>query len=593
MLIDTNDLVAATDFNRNTGKYTSLAAEGRRIVILKDQKLVAALIGIHDLNRLDALDSAADLGFDDIPDIPDNDITDDRDTKPSEPPSSVVLPIGLTAGGVPAQINPREHLLVVGRGASELMGVLLTRAAAATPVEDVQHFVIGAGTPTVMLPSTPADTPTPVILGITTDSTIRGEQRLADQITGELHRRLTLLREHTVNTVEQYRQMHPAAAPVDHLTVILDGADALLSGPLMAPVSEIIRRGTDLGMNVWLFSEVPPTAPVMRMAAISQRIALHMPTGYQSREVIGSDAAAHLKPHQAFLHTGNQSLTPVVTPTATPPLTPATPTAPPALQWPAPPQPEPVETLVNRWQASDDHPTEPAVPIGVIDDVANHRHLLYALRFPQGGLTNVITVNTHDSEFVQTLLIAASLADSAARLRFHYLGTRPLPTTATVTSQSLDDLREASDGAANAVLTALTAAAGQEHTAVCVINMIELDVMGNWPPTFSATSAADRRFWLEPIVTTVLSTALQQGAHVVLLSKDLLRLTATLRHAPPSTTAIYGAGVDSTLVGRNLREQMRNISSVPDPAHHAIATAGGHLLNENTGAHLVLAQATL
>lgn len=63
MLIDTNDLVSATDFNRNTGRYTALAAEGRRIVIVKDQQLVAALVGIHDLNRLDALDGAPELAL--------------------------------------------------------------------------------------------------------------------------------------------------------------------------------------------------------------------------------------------------------------------------------------------------------------------------------------------------------------------------------------------------------------------------------------------------------------------------------------------------------------------------------------------------
>ncbi len=61
MLVDTNDLVSATEFNRNTGRYTNRAAEGRRVVIMKDQKIVAALIGVHDLNRLDALDTTSKL----------------------------------------------------------------------------------------------------------------------------------------------------------------------------------------------------------------------------------------------------------------------------------------------------------------------------------------------------------------------------------------------------------------------------------------------------------------------------------------------------------------------------------------------------
>ncbi|MCV7256903.1 hypothetical protein H7J86_32485 [Mycobacterium hackensackense] len=574
MLIDTNDLVSATDFNRNTGRYTNRAAEGRRIMIMKDQKIVAALIGVHDLNRLDALDTTSHLGFDDIPDINDDQGADDTsaEVKP-------VMPIGITVGGEPAHINPHEDLLVVGRGATELMGVLVSQAGALT---EPQQFVIASDNPTFLLPSAPPGATPPAILAVSVDMSMAEEQRLAAQISGELQRRAALLRDHTVNTVEQYRQLDTQSAPLQTLTVSLDTADTYLGGPLGPVVSQIVRRGHDLGVNVWLFSNAMLSTQAMQLAAISQRLALHLPTVYQSRDVIGSDAAAHLKPRQAVLRDIDQGLTPVVTPAATPPLTPAAPTVPAAEQWPAMPQPGSIPSIVEMWTTSA-HSGGPSIPLGLVDDVANFRHTVFALPLINGGYTAVISDPVQARDFVQTMIAIAAATDPDD-VYFHYLGTRPPLTTPTVTSQTYEDLKSAGSAAVKSVAAALSRASEASPRAVClIINVQELVTAAKVPDTFT----------IQGFIRDLLDDDSTRDVHVVLLANDTLRLQMQLQstHRRRAATSIFFAGIDPSTAGRDIRDQVRQLRQHgPDGMHHAIAAHGAELLNERDGVYLVLAQ---
>ncbi|KMO82527.1 type II toxin-antitoxin system Phd/YefM family antitoxin [Mycolicibacterium chlorophenolicum] len=575
MLVDTNDLVSATEFNRNTGRYTNRAAEGRRVVIMKDQKIVAALIGVHDLNRLDALDTTSKLGFDDIPDIRDDQGADDTSAQ-----LKAVMPIGVTVGGEPAHINPHENLLVVGRGATELMGVFVTQAGA---LPEAQQFVIGSDNPTFLLASGPPEAAQPAILAVSVDMSMSAQLRLAAQISGELQRRVALLRDHTVNTVEQYRQLDTGSAPLPTLTIALDTADIYLGGPLGEVVSQIVRRGIDLGVNVWLFSNAALSRQAMQLAAISQRLALHLPTVDQSRDVIGSDAAAHLKPRQAVLRNIDQTLIPVVTPTATPPLTPAAPTAPTAEQWPAMPQPGSINSIVEMWTATAPG-GEPSLPLGLVDDAANHRHTLFALPLIKGGHTTVIAGPGQARAFVQILLTSAALT-SPADMYFHYLGTQVPRTTPAVSSHTYEDLRRTgSKAAVQSVATALTQAAEASPRAVClIVNIQEL---------IGAEHLGDP-FMVKEFIRDLMDDESTQHVHVVLLSNDILRLQTQLqptrRHQ--AATSIYYAGIEPAGVARDVRDQIRQLPQYnEDAARHAIATHGAELANERNGVHLVLAR---
>ncbi|AGB27090.1 hypothetical protein Mycsm_06989 (plasmid) [Mycobacterium sp. JS623] len=575
MLVDTNDLVSATEFNRNTGRYTNRAAEGRRVVIMKDQKIVAALIGVHDLNRLDALDTTSKLGFDDIPDMNDDQGADDTSAE-----AKAVMPIGVTVGGEPALINPHEDLLVVGRGATELMGVFVTQAGELT---EPQQFVIGSGSPTFLLPSSRPEATPPAILDVSVDTSMSAQQRLATQISGELQRRTALLRDHSVNTVEQYRQLDTGSAPLPTLTVALDTADTYLGGPLGEVVSQIVRTGHDLGVNVWLFSNAALFAQAMQLAAISQRLALHLPTAAQSREVIGSDAAAHLKPRQAVLRNIDQTLTPVVTPPATPPLTPATPTAPTAEQWPGLPQPTSINSIVEMWTAGapDDGP---ALPLGFVDDAANHRHTLFSLSLIKGGHTTVIADPGQAQNFVQTLLATAALIDPV-NLQFHYLGTRVPGRTPAVNSHTYEDLKHGESSAAvQSVATALTQAAEASPRAVClIVNLQELT---------RAEKVGDS-FMVKTFIADLLDDESTRHVHVVLLSNDTMRLDMQL--APTrrrqAATSIFYAGTDPTSIGRDIRDKVRQLPEYgPDAEYHAIAIQRPDPTRKYDGVYVVLAR---
>lgn len=56
-----NALVSATDLNRNSGQLITRAATGERLVVLNQNRPVAAIVPIDDLQRLVALDDTAAL----------------------------------------------------------------------------------------------------------------------------------------------------------------------------------------------------------------------------------------------------------------------------------------------------------------------------------------------------------------------------------------------------------------------------------------------------------------------------------------------------------------------------------------------------
>lgn len=290
MLIDTNDLVSATDFNRNTGRYTALAAEGRRIVIVKDQQLVAALVGIHDLNRLDALDGAPELALDEVP--------GEGDTTLSEPPPGGLL-LGHTVTGQAAYIDPRQNLMVVGRGASDFMSVLLARVGEMSADLNLQ-FVI-ANEHALQLPRPSAPDRAPTILSVILDVANARTHfcRLGDQVDGEIDRRTALLAESSVNTIDEHRRLD-SDSPAN-LVIVVDDADQVDPGILNKMMSEISRSGEKLGISVWLFAATASQRGVLPAAGISQRVALPMETPAQSRDVVYSDIAYRLKPGQAVV----------------------------------------------------------------------------------------------------------------------------------------------------------------------------------------------------------------------------------------------------------------------------------------------------
>lgn len=56
MRTDTRDIVSVTDAGRNFSRYASEVAEGRSIVIIRNNEPTAALVPLEKMDRLDKID---------------------------------------------------------------------------------------------------------------------------------------------------------------------------------------------------------------------------------------------------------------------------------------------------------------------------------------------------------------------------------------------------------------------------------------------------------------------------------------------------------------------------------------------------------
>lgn len=557
MLIDTNDLVSATDFNRNTGRYTALAAEGRRIVIIKDQQLVAALVGIHDLNRLDTLDGAPG---------PDFDAPGAEEGSRAEPPPGVLV-IGHTVTGEAAYVDPRESLMVVGRGASDFMSALLARIGE-TPDDLNLQFVI-ASERAILLPRPSAPDRAPTILSVsgTHDTTF---SRLADQVAGEIDRRAGLLAESSVSTIDQLRRL-TSDSPAN-LVIVIGDADGADPDILKQVMSEVSRAGEKLGISMWLFAATASQRSLLRDAEISQRVALPMESPAHSRDLVYSDIAYRLKHGQAALLKRGGDLIPFRIPAteADRALTPALPAAPPVLQWPPLPAPPPLDSIVDDSDDADDG-SAAKLPIGVIDQPRRHSQPVYSLTLTPGEFTDVQTDEPKFARaFIRIVLRSASLAvhPSAQAVRFLYIGAKnDLP--GDTSSQLLDTYT-------------------WEHFA---------DPLNEWPVRASVINdipdeaqAADGTTVLIAntvnsfdglIITDLLGKAMvEDNFHVVLLRRSGAASERVLRELTvdkPANT-VYGRGIDATFLSREIRHKLRGLPVRRKDVYDGITPDGSYLV---------------
>lgn len=410
MRIDEADMASATDVGRNTGRYISQAADGRRIVIMNNHQPVAAIIGMADLRRLDALD------------IPVGAAT--PTTAPGENVSLTNLtpmlgkvPVGRTHTGQTAYIDPLEHLLVVGKGASDLIGPLL--AGVATDGLDTT-FVVASDQPMVIAHP---EGPRPRVVALATGIGEAGADRLTEQLLGELAARTELLHRHAVNTIDQYRRFREGPG-VDHLIVVIDHADALLREfpAFKNVIGDLLDRGSILDATVWLFSEgrTPSHA-----TSITQRIALPAASSIESREVIGCADAVNLTAGQAILRTATETLTSITTFVRDDELPPQPIiTVGPPIEWPPLPQPPSIQQVLHlAAQQPDTRPGRLAVPIGLLDDPRAHRLVPFALDLGSGATVAC----AHDPEakhvFLDAILAGSAQLYTRDQLQFRYVGS--------------------------------------------------------------------------------------------------------------------------------------------------------------------------
>lgn len=279
MLIDTDDMIPATTFNRAPGKYIDLGAEGGRPIIVKDNVPVAFVGSLDDLRRLQALDNVdpATYAF----------------KGPEQMPTGRWV-IGQDPGGGRVWIQVANHVLAVGEGREVLD--LAVSAALGT-------WLQGADAPSELLIGTSGFVSPVIWHGHQTPPKIRGvvvdldekanAARFATQIRAQFEARKQLLIQHGFPSLSPYRPLIGEEAVPD-LIVAVQLADAPHTD-LAAILKHVVRRGPELGMYLWLFSETVPEWVTPQ--SFPQRIAFTVRSALTSRELVGTMAASVLAPH--------------------------------------------------------------------------------------------------------------------------------------------------------------------------------------------------------------------------------------------------------------------------------------------------------
>lgn len=561
MKIDEADMASATDVGRNTGRYISQATDGRRIIIMNNHQPVAAIIGMADLRRLDALDIPVSGST--PAQLPEQNVTlTDLDKRVGW------IPVGLTPAGHTAYINPLEHLLVVGKGASDMIGPLL--AGVVLDSHDTA-FVVASEQPVVIAYP---EGPPPRVVALATGLDEANDERVAEQIAGELDARRHMLREHCVNTIDQYRRFHNGS-PVDHLIVVIDTADSVLGHQhrLSKMVRDIVQRGAALGASVWLFSQTATRHLIDECDAIEQRIALRTRTAIESRDIIGCADAADITAGQAILQTRPGALTPITTFTRDDSLPPKPlETIGPPIEWPSITQPPTIQQVLHLLNQSTSTSNRFQAPIGVIDDPRAHRLVPFSLEFASGA-ANIVRAQAPATPSTQ-IFLDALLASSAQlytpdELQFHYIG--PSYEHSQFSSRELPHVASVHRWGYTADLTrVITEAIDTDSGARTVL------IVDDW-----------RQFRSQEYEEEATGTGFTEVIHRVFqMPKDTspgVHILALCYGAPPpldrhllekSLTEVYLSGMDPAWADSSARAILRRL---PNSPHHA-AVAQGHLV---------------
>lgn len=280
MLIDTDDMVPATTFNRTPGKYVDVGAEGGRPIIVKDNVPVAFVGSLDDLRRLQAFDNVDPTTF--------------AFTGPAQMPKGR-WGIGQDPGGGRVWVQVASHILTVGERREVLD--LAVSAALGT-------WLQGADAPTELLIGT-AGFVSPVIWhGQTTPPKVRGvvvdlddktsASRLTAQIRSQFEARKQLMIRRGFPSLGQYRTLLGEEAVPDLVVAAQLAADAP-HRELAAVLKQVVRRGPELGMYLWLFSDGAPEW--LDPEDFPQRIAFGVRSALTSRQLVGTTAASLLPPH--------------------------------------------------------------------------------------------------------------------------------------------------------------------------------------------------------------------------------------------------------------------------------------------------------
>ncbi|ORV97510.1 FtsK/SpoIIIE domain-containing protein [Mycobacterium kyorinense] len=427
--------------SRDTDSYLASAASGKRFVVFSDGAPKAAIIGIDDLRRFEAMRRGSDAP---APDDIDTAGVDYRSLLRAHDPT--VTPIGVYADGTVATLSVRRHHAIIASehsGREDLLTSAILGAAIANPPTQL-NFVLATGRSATGLPAQLANLPH--VVAEETDLDDKAAlARFLDHIRGEVQSRRALLQRHRVRSYAELRSAQPQSREPTELVFVIDGATELLDTDyelraLRDLVTHIAVAEDTYGLYLWLSSPTP--LPHGLRDVVPSRVALQVLSGSHSRDAIGvSDAAQLTRRGSGYVKAGNvaiprhfQVVAPFDLDQVIADIAPEwnhddklSTTAEPAerLRWAAElPQKLTITELVSQWETEGGVRHWARVPIGVIDNSAQHRHSVLTLDFANNpGIVMIAGGNPdHVTAAVATMIAAAHDTNAPEILQFIYLG---------------------------------------------------------------------------------------------------------------------------------------------------------------------------
>ncbi len=299
MKFDENDLLSATELNRNPSRYVALAMQGRRQIVLRDNVPVAALIGMDDLRRLDAAtahDESASCAT-----SPTDGFTADRDTLSPAPSGYTAL--GADASSQAINVAVAANHLIVGATGSGRHTALSAAITGANPLRPTQFIVLTRHPSfTVQHAFTSPDT-----LSVISDCEDEGaddQRQLWAALDAEVDKRRELLTGAEVDTLAELRSAVDDPRLPD-IVLVLDDVGTTLAHDRKRNLSRWARFGI---FQWWSFQRFDVGRQLgVRQAEINfdTQIALRMASAAESRHLLGTaDAGVHTpksRPGDAYL----------------------------------------------------------------------------------------------------------------------------------------------------------------------------------------------------------------------------------------------------------------------------------------------------
>lgn len=309
---DVEDLVSATELTRNTASLLKRASEGSRLLVINKNTPIAALIGMEDLRRLDALDASNGGSptrvppaprrptFDDFRDALSQDTHDDRCNPDT---TSLSVPIGMTPDAEVLWIDVADsrdvgpHTLVVGvtgAGATTVAQAIAWGLCARYSPERVNLVLAGRSHNSLLTWQALHKLPHVVHVTATDDIGADGKTRLDSFIDREIARRTAITAENA-----------------GHGDILLPRLVIIVDYIAPTALAELLDKADSAGPGIRIHLVVTDrSTPKRSVDRFAYRIALRMRSAADSRDLIGSAAAAMLSvPGRAIVVDDQDSLT--------------------------------------------------------------------------------------------------------------------------------------------------------------------------------------------------------------------------------------------------------------------------------------------